>query len=494
MKKNIFRIIYIITLIYYITNFMSISCYCKNQEANYQFCYAYFETSNEEINGYKKLMVHNETVYISIEDFLILSNILEDKGLWEDYDGLPNEIKLEFSNREKIYYFSKIGINLNWLFSVGSSKAFSLSQYNGMQSIDLGGEIVSLSEEIYIPFQALFSIFNVPYYIEEDTIEVYNPVYTPKDYLHMERLNNLMYNVTSDDIISGKIGSFVDYTDDILGIAADFNIHKILESIGEMSGELPNEKSCEELTKMLCQVDETEKSKLLEYADITLNSLFPVISEISNELITEGTDIEGFLETLTEYCNNNPIINVNGNEIESKYLLNFVLNTEIGDKYRNLVKNKNVSDILTIGGKALEKYIAWDTVSKTSTNENIVNAVHSYCNNFITTGELNNPTKFKNYILDYTFYDDKELVYDVQAVPLDFLDKDLILNGNNVPHKRGLSNQIVTYINENSDKYIDKEKQKEYSYKLFTEGFIEVFENIGFDKAANSKLLKKSNL
>lgn len=494
MKRIIFRIAYTITLICCMVNFISISGYCENKPSDYRFCYCYFETDNEKISGYKKLMVHNETVYLSIEDFKFLSNILEDKGVWEDYDSLPNEIKLEFSNKEKIYYFSKIGINLNWLFSVGSSKTFSLSQYNGMQSIDLGSEVISLGEEIYIPFQALFSIFNVPYNIEEDIIEVYDSIYTPSDYLHMECLNNFIYNVTPDDIISGKIGSFVDYIGDGLDIASDLSIYKIPEFIGEISGELPNEKSCEELTKMLCQVDETEKSKLLEYSDLTLNSLFPVISEISENTITEDMDVVESIKVLTKYCYDNPIINVNGNEIESKYLLNFILNTEIGDKYAQSVKNGVISKIagntITIGSKTLEKYIAWASVSKTSTNENIVNAVHSYCNNFIDTGELNNPTKFKNYILDYTFYDDKELVYDVQAVPLESLDKDLILNGNNAPHKRGLSNQIVTYINENSDKYIDKEKQKEYGYKLFTDGIIELSKDIGSEKITNLKILK----
>lgn len=53
-------------------NFMSILGCCEdNKQLDYQFCYGYFETSDEEINGYKKLMVHNDTVYISIDVFWV---------------------------------------------------------------------------------------------------------------------------------------------------------------------------------------------------------------------------------------------------------------------------------------------------------------------------------------------------------------------------------------------------------------------------------------
>lgn len=434
-----------------------------------------------------------------------LSNIsdIKIKCTQIEYDNLSDELKNEIAYSKNVYVFYKDLVDLNcWTFSASSNKVFCTSYYKGVTNVDLGGEVIILGEnlsDIYIPFQALFSTFNVPYNIEKDIIEVYNPVYTPSDFLHMERLNYYRYDVTSDDITSGKIGMFVDCMGDGLSIISDFSIHKIPDFVGEVSGKIPNEKSCEELTKILCQVDEMEKSKLLEYADVSLNSFLPLISKVSEELIKEGIskgnkDIDDFFELLTDYCNNNPTINVNGNEIESKYLLNFVLNTEIGDKYVQAVKSGDISEsvnnVFSISGKILEKYISWASVSQTATNENIVNAVHTYCENFITTGELSNPTKFKNYILDYTFYDDKELVYDVKAVPLEFIDKDMILNGNNAPHKRGLSNQIVKYINENSDKYIDEEKQKEYGYKLFIDGIVELFKDKSFDKITDLKILK----
>lgn len=506
MKKTVFRIMCTLILICCMVNFMSISGYCENnKKLDYQFCYGYFETSDEEINGYRKLMVHKDTVYISIEDFLSLSNIsdIKIKCTQIEYDDLSDELKNEIAYSKNVYAVYKELVDLNcWTFSTSSNKAYCTSYYKGVTNVDLGGEVISLGEnssDIYIPFQALFSIFDVPYNIEENTIEVYEPVYTPTDYMHMEHLNHYRYNVTSDDITSGKIGMFIDYMDDGLSIISDFDFFAIDDFIGQTSGELPDEESCEELTKMLCQVDETEKSKLLEYSDLTLNLFLPFISNISDKLFAEGIntenkDIEDFLKLLTDYCNNNPTINVNGNEIESKYLLNFVLNTEIGDKYAQAVKSGDISEsvnnVFSISGKILEKYIAWASVSQTATNENIINAVHTYCENFITTGELSNTTKFKNYILDYTFYDDKELVYDVNAVPLESIDKDMIFNGNNSPHKRGLSNQIVTYINENSDKYIDEEKQKEYGYKLFVDGIIELFKDKSFDKITNLKFLK----
>ncbi len=490
MKNVIFRFIFAVTLICYMVNFVGISGYCEPQQPDYQFCYGYFETNNEEINGYKKLMVHNEIVYISIEDFLILSNIsdIKIKCTQTEYDSLTDELKSKITYSNDVYVLYKEFVDLNcWIFSINFDKAFYTSYYEGVKTVNLGGKVIALGEnlsDIYIPFQTLLSIFNVPYSIEKNYIQMHDTVYTPKDYLHMECLNHLEYNLTPDDIEAGSIGNSLDYISDGLGILADFNIHKIPDFIGQTNGALPNENACEILSQMLCKVDETEKSKLLEYSDVTLNSLLPVISEISQNIITEGEDIEECFEILTEYCNNNPIININGNEIESKYLLNFVLNTEIGDKYRNLIKNEDVSDILTIGGKALEKYIAWDTVARTSTNENILNAIHSYCENYLSIGEFNNIAKFKNYKLDYTFYND--FAYDVGVIDLDLREK----NGNNEPYK-GLSNQIVKYINENCDKYYEenKEQRKEYQSKLIADGFLEVFENIGLDTLPNG--LKK---